>query len=109
MELGGSQCSSNDSSLPKIDLYIYEIDLNSVPVDAYYFDIDKLDEHDNPQEQIFSTSLPAYNIPGSVSPYSIYPKLTNLDKSCLRTRQYIYWKPPKQRFFCCKYSSSFQA
>lgn len=71
----------NDSSLPKLDLYIYESYVNSVPADAYFFDIVVLDEQDNPQETIFTASLPAYNIPGSVSPYSIYPKLANLDTS----------------------------
>ncbi|MDQ8739149.1 discoidin domain-containing protein [Paenibacillus sp. LHD-38] len=71
----------NDSTLPKIDLYIYESYVNTVPADAYYFDIVMLDEQDNPQKTIFSASLPAYNIPGSVSPYSIYPKLENLDTS----------------------------
>ncbi|MFC5652722.1 discoidin domain-containing protein [Paenibacillus solisilvae] len=71
----------NNGDLPKLDIYIYESYVNTVPADAYYFDIVTLDENDNPQEKIFSASLPAYNIPGSVSPYSIYPRLKNLDKS----------------------------
>ncbi|GLX66338.1 discoidin domain-containing protein [Paenibacillus glycanilyticus] len=69
----------NDSSLPKLDLYIYESYVNTVPADAYFFDIVVLDEQDNPKETLFTASLPPYNIPGSVSPYSIYPRLTNLD------------------------------
>ncbi|WP_240703138.1 discoidin domain-containing protein [Cohnella luojiensis] len=68
-----------NSDLPKLDVYIYESYVNAVPADAYYFDIVTLDENDNPKEKIFTASLPAYNIPGSVSPYSIYPMLKNLE------------------------------
>ncbi|WP_123039204.1 discoidin domain-containing protein [Cohnella candidum] len=70
-----------NADLPKLDVYIYESYRNTVPADAYYFDIVTLDEQDNPKEKIFSASLPAYNIPGSDSAYSIYPRLTNLDTS----------------------------
>lgn len=68
-----------NADLPKLDIYIYESYVNAVPADAFYFDIVTLDENDNPKEIIFSASLPAYNIPGSVSPYSIYPRLKNLN------------------------------
>ncbi|MBW7455310.1 discoidin domain-containing protein [Paenibacillus sepulcri] len=82
----------NKSDLPKLDVYIYESYVNAVPADAYYFDIVTLDENDNPEKTLFSASLPAYNIPGSVSPYSIYPKLDNLDT----TRKYgLILKSPK--------------
>ncbi|MBM7566227.1 discoidin domain-containing protein [Paenibacillus sacheonensis] len=80
------------SDLPKLDVYIYESYVNAVPADAYYFDIVTLDENDDPQDKIFSASLPAYNIPGSVSPYSIYPRLKNLDT----TKNYgLILKSPK--------------
>ena len=68
-----------ESDLPKIDLYIYESYVNAVPKGPYIFEIVTLDENDEPEDVIFTASLPAYNIPGSVSPYSIYPRLKNLD------------------------------
>ncbi|MGG6310849.1 discoidin domain-containing protein [Paenibacillus macerans] len=69
------------SDLPKLDVYIYESYRNAVPKDAYYFELVVLDDQSNPAEKLFTAALPAYNIPGSISPYSIYPKLQGLDTS----------------------------
>ncbi|MBM6994254.1 discoidin domain-containing protein [Paenibacillus sp. DXFW5] len=67
--------------LPKLDVYIYESYRNEVPKDAYYFELVALDDQGQPVEKLFTASLPAYNIPGSISPYSIYPQLKGLDTS----------------------------
>ncbi len=67
------------SSLPRLDIYLYESYVNKVPEDNLYVDIVLLDGSDNPVQKLFSASLPPYNIPGSATPYSIYPRLTGLD------------------------------
>lgn len=67
------------SSLPKLDLYLYESYVNKIPEDNLYIDIVLLDGSDNPVQKLFSASLHPYNIPGSATPYSIYPRLTGLD------------------------------
>nr|WP_240908823.1 discoidin domain-containing protein [Paenibacillus timonensis] len=67
--------------LPKLDVYIYESYRNEVPKDAYYFELVVLDDQGQPAEKLFTASLPAYNIPGSISPYSIYPQLKGLNTS----------------------------
>lgn len=69
------------ADLPKLDVYIYESYRNAVPKDAYYFELVMLDDQGQPAEKLFTASLPAYNIPGSISPYSIYPRLNGLDTS----------------------------
>jgi hypothetical protein len=85
----------NHTDLPKLDIYIYESYKNAVPKDAYYFDLVTLDEDNNPVDTLFSASLPPYNIPGSVSPYSIYPKLKGLDV----TKKYgLILKSPKSEY-----------
>ncbi|WP_309119999.1 discoidin domain-containing protein [Paenibacillus sp.] len=80
------------SDLPKLDVYIYESYVNAVPADAYFFDIVTLDANDEPLDTLFTASLPAYNIPGTVSPYSIYPRLKNLDTNL---RYGLVLKSPK--------------
>ncbi|MFD0619934.1 discoidin domain-containing protein [Paenibacillus sp. GCM10027629] len=83
------------SDLPKLDIYIYESYVNAVPKDAYYFDLVTLDDANNPVDTIFSASLTPYNIPGSVSPYSIYPRLKGLDV----TKKYgLILKSPKSAY-----------
>jgi hypothetical protein len=67
------------SSLPRIDFYLFESYVNKVPEDLLYLDIVELDANDNPASKLFSASLAPYNIPGSATPYSIYPRLTGLD------------------------------
>ena len=83
------------TDLPRLDVHIYESYKNAVPKDAYYFDIVTLDEQLNPVETIFSASLPPYNIPGSVTPYSIYPKLTGLD---VNKKYGLILKSPKSEY-----------
>jgi len=85
----------NHADLPKLDISIYESYKNAVPKDAYYFDLVILDGNNNPVETIFSASLTPYNIPGSVTPYSIYPKLKGLDI----TKKYgLILKSPKSEY-----------
>jgi alpha-galactosidase len=67
------------SSLPKIDFYLYESYVNSVPKDNYYIDIVLLDSNYNPVSTLFTAALASNNIPGAPSAYSIYPRLTGLD------------------------------
>ncbi|MCJ8010432.1 discoidin domain-containing protein [Paenibacillus sp. KQZ6P-2] len=83
------------SDLPKLDIHIYESYRNAIPKDAYYFDLVTLDDNYNPVETIFSASLPPYNIPGSITPYSIYPKLTGLD---VNKKYGLILKSPKSEY-----------
>ncbi|MBB6730703.1 discoidin domain-containing protein [Cohnella sp. CBP 2801] len=71
--------SLTSPSLPKLDFYLYESYVNDVPKDSYYLDIVQLDDDGIPAETLFTASLASNNIPGSPTPYSIYPKLTGLD------------------------------
>lgn len=71
--------SITQSSLSKMDVYIYESYVSKVPEDLLYFDIWLLDVNNNPTTKLFSASLTPYNIPGAAVPYSIYPRLTGLD------------------------------
>jgi alpha-galactosidase len=67
------------TSIPKMDISLFESYVNSVPNDNLYIDIVSLDKNDNPDKTLFTVALPPYNIPGSITPYSIYPNLKNLD------------------------------
>jgi alpha-galactosidase len=65
--------------IPKMDIYLYESYINQVPKDNLYIDIVRLNDQYVPVETLFSAALPPYNIPGQLTPYSIYPRLSNLD------------------------------
>ncbi|CAK4844801.1 unnamed protein product [Aphanomyces euteiches] len=71
--------SITQTTLPKIDLYLYESYVNKVPEDNLYIDVVLLDASNNPVSKLFTGALVANNIPGSATPYSIYPRLTGLD------------------------------
>ncbi|OCT10640.1 coagulation factor 5/8 type domain-containing protein [Paenibacillus pectinilyticus] len=71
--------SLTSSSLPRIDMYLYESYVSKVPEDNLYIDIVKLDVNNNPVQKLFTAALPSNNIPGAATPYAIYPKLTGLD------------------------------
>lgn len=65
--------------LPKLDVYLYESYVNALPGDNLYIDIVMLDANNNPVQKLFTAALAAFNVPGSPTPYSIYPRLTGLD------------------------------
>ncbi|MFD0693580.1 discoidin domain-containing protein [Paenibacillus sp. GCM10027628] len=67
------------SDIPKMDIYLYESYVNQVPKDNLYMDIVQLNDQYIPVKTLFSASLPPYNIPGNLTPYSIYPRLSKLD------------------------------
>src|SRR5258708_33324039 len=68
------------SSLPKIDMYLWESYVNKVPEDNYYIDVVLLDTNYNPVSTLFTAALASNNIPGTPpTAYSFYPKLTGLD------------------------------
>ncbi|MBB6729849.1 discoidin domain-containing protein [Cohnella sp. CBP 2801] len=69
------------SSLPRMDVYLYESYVNKLPEDNLYLDIVELDANDNPTRTLFSAALHPNNIPGSPAPYAVYPRLTGLDTS----------------------------
>ncbi|WP_139993803.1 discoidin domain-containing protein [Paenibacillus paridis] len=69
------------SSLPKMDVYLYESYVNKVPEDNLYLDIVQLDASNNPVSTLFSAALQPNNVPGAATPYSIYPRLSGLDTS----------------------------
>ncbi|TFE28610.1 discoidin domain-containing protein [Cohnella luojiensis] len=66
-------------SLPKMDVYLYESYVNKEPEDNLYLDIVLLDASNFPTQKLFSAALHPSNVPGSATPYSIYPRLTGLD------------------------------
>jgi len=71
---------TTQSSLPKVDLYLYESYVSKVPEDNYYIDIVLLDANYNPVSKLFTAALASNNIPGTpTTAYSIYPRLTGLD------------------------------
>ncbi|MDG0814142.1 discoidin domain-containing protein [Cohnella rhizosphaerae] len=67
------------TSLPRLDLYLYESYVSKVPEDNLYIDIVRLDASDNPVARLFTAALPPNNIPGVPTPYAVYPRLTGLD------------------------------
>lgn len=67
------------SSLPRLDVYLYESYVNKIPEDNLYLDVVLLDESNNPAQTLFSAAIHPYNIPGAATPYAIYPRLTGLD------------------------------
>jgi hypothetical protein len=69
----------SNPDIPKMDIYLYENYVNQVPKDNLYIDIVQLDDEYIPVKTLFTGSLPPYNIPGNLTPYSIYPRLSNLD------------------------------
>ncbi|MCM3631217.1 discoidin domain-containing protein [Paenibacillus glycanilyticus] len=71
--------SITQSSLPRLDVYLYESYVNKVPEDNLYLDIVLLDASNNPVQKLFSASLNPNNIPGAATPYAVYPRLTGLD------------------------------
>ncbi|CAM4325699.1 hypothetical protein FHS16_000858 [Paenibacillus endophyticus] len=71
--------SLTQSSLPRMDVYLYENYVNKLPEDNLYLDIVLLDASSNPVQTLFSAALHPSNIPGAATPYAVYPRLTGLD------------------------------
>ncbi|MDG0814307.1 hypothetical protein [Cohnella rhizosphaerae] len=67
------------STLPRLDLYVYESYVNAVPEDNYYVDIVEVGADGKPAKTLFTASLASNNIPGDPTPYAIYPRLKDLD------------------------------
>lgn len=68
------------SDLPKVDFWLFENYVNAVPGDNFRVQIVQLDAHDNPQKILFSAALPPFNLPAKPAIYSLWPRLTGLDR-----------------------------
>ncbi len=69
-----------NSDLPKIDFWLFENYVNTVPGDNFRVQIVQLNAQNVPEKTLFSAALPPFNLPAKPAIYSLWPRLNGLDK-----------------------------